>query len=206
MKKTAVAVLSELIPLKPTYALVAEVDLVIIRLKEEKKVSVLYGRCLHRGALMSDGHIEGKNLVCGLHDWDYSYETGVSSYNPKERLQLFSSQVEDGKVWVDEDEIKAWAADNPQPYDREAYQGLYKDINGAAEEPHTQYIQHLAEFGLSKVGHHGRVGAMGVPRDELPKWEQIQMLTAQLYKFPLLDDVAVGTEVVIGPNAIDSAR
>jgi len=51
------------------------------------------------------------------------------------------------------------------------------------------------------VGHHDRVSAMGVPRDELPKWEDIQVLTAQLHKVPLLDDAPVGTEVIIGPNA-----
>ncbi|NOR51442.1 MAG: glutamate synthase, partial [Gammaproteobacteria bacterium] len=125
----------------------------------------------------------------------------VSSYNPAERLHRFSSWVEDGKVWVDQDEIETWAIDNPQPYDREAYQGLYKDIHGSEDEPHIKYIQHLAEHGLSKLGHHGRVDAMGVPRSELPKWEEIQLLTAQLHKVPLLDDAAVGTEVVIGPNA-----
>ncbi len=201
MHKTAIATWSDLEILKPTYALVANVDLVVIRLEEEDKISVLYGRCLHRGALMADGHIDGENLVCGVHNWDYCYKSGVSSYQPSERLQRFNSWVEDGKVWVDGDEIRAWAADNPQPYDRDAYQGLYKDIHGGPDEPHTQYIQHLAEHGLSKVGHHGRVGAMGVPRDELPKWEQIQLLTAQLHRVPLLDEDPVGTEVIIGPNA-----
>ena len=43
--------------LVPTYALVANVDLVVIRRKDEEQASVLYGRCLHRGALLSDGHI-----------------------------------------------------------------------------------------------------------------------------------------------------
>jgi len=201
MKKTAVAEWSDLEPLKPTYALVAGVDLVVIRWPDRGQVSVLYGRCAHRGALMSDGRIEGGNIVCGLHDWDYCYKSGISSYNPKERLHRFSAWVEAGQVWVDEDEIRAWAADNPQPYDRDAYQGLYKDLHGAPEEPHFQYIQHLAEHGLSKVGHHGRVSAMGVPLEQLPRWEQIQMLTAQLHKVPLLDDASVGTQVVIGPDA-----
>ena len=150
---------------------------------------------------MADGHIEGGNLVCGVHNWDYCYKSGVSSYNPSEKLHRFNAWLEDDKVWVDADEINAWAVDNPQPYDRDAYQGLYKDIHGGPEEPHTQYIQHLAEHGLSVVGHHGRVSAMGVPRDTLPKWEQIQLLTAQLHKVPLLDEDPVGTEVVIGPNA-----
>lgn len=42
---------------------------------------------------------------------------------------------------------------------------------------------------------------MGVPFDKLPKWEDIQMVTAQLWKIPLLDDAHVSTEVIIGPNA-----
>ncbi len=201
MKKVRIADWNELEPLQPAYALLANVDLVVIRWQDEEQVSVLYGRCLHRGALMSDGHIEGKDLICGLHGWDYSYTTGVSSYNPEEKLHRFQSWVEDGAVWVDEQEIAAWEANNPQPYDRDAYQGLYKDFHGGPEESHYQYIQHLAEHGLSKLGHHGRMAAMGVPRDELPRWDDIQILTAQLSKIPLLDDAPVGTEVVIGPNA-----
>ena len=133
MDKIAIATFSDLETLQPAYALVADVDLVLIRLEEEEAVSVLYGRCLHRGALMADGHIEGNNLICGVHNWDYCYRSGVSSYNPSERLHRFSAWVEDGKVWVDKDEIRAWAVDNPQPYDRDAYQGLYKDIHGGPE-------------------------------------------------------------------------
>ena len=201
MKKISIIDWEQLKPIEPAYALIANVDLLIVRWKDNDQVSVLYGRCLHRGALMSDGHIDGENIICGLHNWDYSYKTGISSYNPAERLHRFSSWLEAGKVWVDEDEIKAWVIDNPQPYDRDSYQGLYQDLHGTPEEPHTQYIQHLAEYGLSKVGHHGRVSAMGVPRDELPQWENIQILTAQLHKVPLLDDVPVNTQVVIGPNA-----
>jgi glutamate synthase domain-containing protein 2/nitrite reductase/ring-hydroxylating ferredoxin subunit len=201
MKKVAVYDWDKLEPLIPAYALVADVDLVIVRWDDEDQVSVLYGRCLHRGALMCDGHVDGPNLICGLHNWDYNFKTGVSSYNPSERLHRFSAWLEDGKILVDRDEIKNWAIDNPQPYDRDSYQGLYKDIHGGLEEPHTQYIQELAEHGLENVGPHGRTSAMGVPRDDLPRWEHIQLLTAQLHKVPLLDDVHVGTDVIIGPNA-----
>ena len=201
MRKIRVAAWDELEPLQPAYALVANVDLVVIRWKDQEEASVLYGRCMHRGALLSDGHVEGKNLICGLHQWDYCYKTGVSSYNTEEKQHRFTSWVKDGGVWVDEDEVAAWEAENPQPYDRDTYHGLFKDFHGEPEEPHFQYIQHLAEHGLSKVGHHGRVAAMGVPRDELPKWDDIQILTAQLHTVPLLDDASVGTKVVIGPNA-----
>ena len=42
---------------------------------------------------------------------------------------------------------------------------------------------------------------MGVNRNTLPKWENIQFLPAQLHKKPLLDDEQVFTKVVIGKKA-----
>ena len=200
MKKTAVASLSQLPDRQPQYALVAEVDLVVVRFDDE--ISVFYGRCLHRGALMSDGFVRGKDLICGVHNWDYRLDSGVSAYANDEKLPKFTSWVEDDEVLVDADEIAAWAEKNPQPFNRNAYLGLYADpSHGVAEEPHTGLIQQYARDGLSKTGLHGRVDAMGVPRDKLPSWDDIQILTAQLHKAPLLEDAPVGTDVVIGPNA-----
>jgi glutamate synthase domain-containing protein 2/nitrite reductase/ring-hydroxylating ferredoxin subunit len=186
---------------EPAYALVAGVDLVVIRYDD--RVSVLYGRCLHRGALLADGFVRGDDLVCGLHEWDYRYTSGVSAYNPAEKLPKFSAWIDPAgdAVLVDENEIVAWAEKNPQAWDRSAYQGLYADLHGGPEEPHAGYIQMLARDGLTKVGHHGTVSAMGVPIPELPRWDDIQILTAQLAQRPLLDDAEVGTDVVIGPRA-----
>ncbi len=200
MKKISVAKFDALEDRKPAHALVGEVDLVVVRF--DQNVSVLYGRCLHRGALMSDGYVEGNNLFCGVHYWDYRLDTGVSEYNNKEVLPKFSSWVEGGEVLVDEDEINAWAEKHPQPFNRDAYLGAYADTShGTDEEPHNALIQRYAREGLSKTGHHGVVDSMGVPRDALPSWDDIQILTAQLHRPPLLDDEAVGTDVVIGPNA-----
>ncbi|SDL32241.1 glutamate synthase-related protein [Aliiruegeria lutimaris] len=69
------------------------------------------------------------------------------------------------------------------------------------EEPTVARIHELARDGLSKLGHHGEVGAMGVPRKDLPHWDDIQILPAQMARKPLLDDHKVGTSVVIGPRA-----
>ncbi|MCH9646937.1 MAG: Rieske 2Fe-2S domain-containing protein [Deltaproteobacteria bacterium] len=199
MRKQAIAAWDELQEKQPTYALVENVDLVIIRYGEE--VSVLYGRCHHRGALLADGHVEGQNLICGVHGWDYRFDTGVSEYNNAEALHTFRSWLEDGQLMVDADEVAAWEKDNPQPYHRDEYQGTYADVHGAPEEPHTKLIQELAANGLKKLGHHGVVSAMGVPRQDLPTWEDLQFVTAQLARLPQLDEVPVGSELVIGPNA-----
>ncbi len=185
MNKIAVAKIAELADREPVYGLVGEVDLVIVRFDDD--VSVFYGRCLHRGALMADGFVSGDNLICGVHNWDYKLSSGVSEYNNEEKLPKFSSWLEGGDVLVDADEITAWAADNPQPYDRDAYLGLYADTgHGTAEEPYNGLIQMYAREGLSKTGHHGQVEVMFVPRDQLPPWDYIQSITAQLHQPPLL--------------------
>ncbi|MGC6482564.1 MAG: glutamate synthase-related protein [Synechococcus sp.] len=199
MRKVPVARWDDLEDRQPAYALVENVDLVVVRY--DSNVSVLYGRCLHRGALMADGHVDGDNLICGVHHWDYRVDTGVSEYNNAEALKKFTVFVEEGEVRVDADEIAGWAQVHPQPFDREAYLGLYADPHGGAEEPHTGFIQKLARKGIEGVGHHGPVEAMGVTHDQLPRWSDLQVVTAQLHRLPLLDDESVGTEVVIGPRA-----
>ena len=199
MKKLAIAKWDDVADRKPMHALVADVDLVIVRYDDN--VSVLYGRCAHRGALMADGYVDGDNLICGVHYWDYRVDTGVSEYHNSETLTKFNGWVEGGEVFVDEDEIAEWAAKHPQPYKRDSYQGNYQDHHGIAIEPHTKLIRKLANEGLSKTGHHGPAAAMGVPRSQLPVWDDIQFVVAQLATLPLLDDEPVGTDVVIGPNA-----
>ena len=199
MKAHALLPLSALADRTPTHALVANVDLVITRTDES--ISVLYGRCLHRGALMSDGHVQGEDLICGVHGWDYRLDTGVSAYNNAEVLHKFTSWVDDGRLFVDEEEIAAWEKANPQPFERETYLGEYQDPHGSADEPHNAHIQQLAREGLSKLGHHGPTAAMGVSRQELPSWDSLQLLTGQLHRLPLFDDAAVGTKLVIGPKA-----
>ncbi|MFT5470540.1 MAG: glutamate synthase domain-containing protein 2/CDGSH-type Zn-finger protein [Verrucomicrobiales bacterium] len=69
------------------------------------------------------------------------------------------------------------------------------------EEPTVAFIHQLAEEGLSKFGHHGPMAAMGVPRSELPNWNGIQIIVAQLARKPLMEDIEVGTDLVIGPEA-----
>ncbi len=79
--------------------------------------------------------------------------------------------------------------------------GDSSSIQSTQEEPTLQQIHDLAREGLSKVGHHGEMGAMGVPRIHLPQWDDIQLLAAQFATKPLMDDVSVGTELIIGPQA-----
>ena len=62
-------------------------------------------------------------------------------------------------------------------------------------------IKELAQNGLKNIGHHGFSASMGVDRNTLPKWNDIQFLPAQLASRPLLDEDDVATKVVIGKTA-----
>ena len=66
-----------------------------------------------------------------LHNWDYRYDTGVSEYNNNEALTKFTAWVDEDAdaVYVDAQEIIAWRVNHPQPYNREAYLGLYADVS-----------------------------------------------------------------------------
>lgn len=69
------------------------------------------------------------------------------------------------------------------------------------EEPTVTFIHQLAREGLQSLGHHGPMTSMGVPRHLLPHWDDIQIMAAQMASKPLLEDVAVGTSLIIGPEA-----
>ena len=69
------------------------------------------------------------------------------------------------------------------------------------EEPTVTLIHQLAREGLSKVGHHGPMTSMGVPRHLLPHWDDLQLMVAQMATKPLMDDAEVSTQLIIGPEA-----
>ena len=85
--------------------------------------------------------------------------------------------------------------------------GVEKNVGAAPvatptpEEPTVAFIHQLAREGLSKLGHHGQMTSMGVPRNLLPHWDDLQIMAAQMATKPLMEDQIVGTELVIGSQA-----
>ncbi|TRW87896.1 Rieske 2Fe-2S domain-containing protein [Mycolicibacterium sp. 018/SC-01/001] len=193
-----VATFDDLTPDRPFPVSVKGVDIVLIRRGDG--VSALSGRCPHRGALLGDGHVDGDVIVCGLHGWRYHAETGVSPVNPSVVLATFPAWVADGVVYLDDTAVEDVMRTGAVTFD-DGYQGRWITPADSAEEPFVTQIHELAARGLERVGHHGPMAAMGVPRDQLPKWESIQLVTGQLARMPLLEDEPVTTHTVIGPAA-----
>ena len=194
----------------PVAAFAEGVDLVVIRYGDgPAQHSVLFGRCQHRQALLADGTVRGDDLICGVHGWDYRIDTGVSSYNDREHLHRFDSAIVDGVVTVASTELADYRRSHGLRLTVEPaneYEVHYRNAHTSPEEPFVGEIHELAVNGLSRLGHHGPMAAMGVPRSQLPSWDGLQFVTAELARRPLLDDDPVGTDVIIGPNAARPLR
>jgi len=77
----------------------------------------------------------------------------------------------------------------------------FPQAKSTIEEPTVEFIHELARDGLSKLGHHGAMTSMGVPRFALPHWDDLQVMVAQMATKPLLENIDVSTQLIIGPQA-----
>jgi len=92
-------------------------DLIVIRFDD--RVSVLSGRCPHRGARLVNAKVEGELLVCGSHGWDFRYEDGVSPSSPEDSLRQFIARIdhETDSISIDEADFERWAASHEEIFD-----------------------------------------------------------------------------------------
>lgn len=60
-------------------------------------------RCPHREGPLADGIVSGSTIVCPLHAWKFSVETGegVNGASLGKCIETFVTRVEDGIVWVE---------------------------------------------------------------------------------------------------------
>lgn len=60
-------------------------------------------RCPHRGGPLADGIVSGAIIVCPLHAWKFSLETGegVSGHSQNNCIETFRTRVENGIVMLE---------------------------------------------------------------------------------------------------------
>src|SRR5512142_893632 len=60
-------------------------------------------RCPHRGGPLSDGIISGSTVVCPLHAWKFSLESGkgVSAPSQARCVKTYRTRIEDDIVWLE---------------------------------------------------------------------------------------------------------
>ncbi|MEO0563779.1 MAG: glutamate synthase-related protein, partial [Chloroflexota bacterium] len=168
---------------KGTTVFVNERDLALYRY--EGDFYALENTCLHRQGKLGDGWLDGPNVICPLHSWDYDVKTGVSRWNAKETIATFPVKVEGDSVMVDADAVP------PKPRFEKEYLGLY-----ARRDDHFEHEMH--DIHAYSRGTEEFVEPMGSTRRNYPTFEEIYFLPGQFARLPLLDDETVNTEVIIG--------
>lgn len=147
--------------------------------------------CPHRGGQLCDGSIKPEigEIVCSLHGWNFDVRTGVSPYDPHDRLRTFAVEEREDGVYVEIPEDCGVPALNDylDPWRRRK-----DDV-----EKKMEMVHHMAD---GWIGPHGYTEPMRTVRQP-SLWDQIVFLPRQVASFPLLDHESVELETVIGKSA-----
>lgn len=158
-------------------------DLCLANVKGE--FYAIENRCPHRGGQLADGTLFNTTVVCPLHAWDFDVRSGVSDYNPKDKVATYTVKVEEGEVKIDADAV--------QPEGMKAGYLERWARHGDSLERSMDSIHKLSQ-GMSQVT------PMGTTKP-VPGFDSILFAPAQLARLPLLEYSKVETATVIGSKA-----
>ena len=65
------------------------------------RIHALTGTCPHRGGPLGQGAINGANLACPWHAWEFDCRTGEHDYNPALKIATFPAQVSGDDILID---------------------------------------------------------------------------------------------------------
>jgi nitrite reductase (NADH) small subunit len=71
---------------------------VVVNINEE--FFVLDNTCPHRGGSLGDGFVEGENITCPLHAWQFDVRTGQGTIPPSANIKSYDVEVRDNDILV----------------------------------------------------------------------------------------------------------
>jgi nitrite reductase/ring-hydroxylating ferredoxin subunit len=76
-------------------------DTPVLLLREGESIFAIHDRCSHRGCSLSEGSVEGQEIVCACHGSRFSLRDGALRHGPATAAQpAFQVRVEEGRVEV----------------------------------------------------------------------------------------------------------
>jgi glutamate synthase domain-containing protein 2 len=153
----------------------------------EGEFYALNNRCPHRGGQLADGKLQGSDLICPLHGWDFDVRTGISRYNTLDCVDTYPVTTRYGKVYLNRHDIPS----EPKEYDD--YLSRWRRPFDDREDA-MNYIHYLAGGKKQKL-EAMRTGL------HVPGFESLMFLPGQVARLPLLDDEPVDIGFKLGPRA-----
>ena len=130
-------------------------------------LSAFYDLCLHRGAALSLGWVNGDQLVCGYHGWNYAADgrcTRIPSLPPdreipaKARANAYRVQERYGLVWVCLDEPRQDIPEFPPEFTDPSFNWEPYTSEGQWRANAARMIENLADFSHFPWVHAGILG------------------------------------------------
>jgi toluene monooxygenase system ferredoxin subunit len=75
----------------------------LLLINVEDTIYAYEDKCPHKGIALSEGHLEGKVLICPIHHWEYDVCTGRGINPDSVCLNTFVVKVENGDILVNVD-------------------------------------------------------------------------------------------------------
>ena len=66
--------------------------------KRGGNVTALSGICPHRGGPLGQGAINGANVVCPWHAWEWNCTTGENDRDPEKKVASYEVKIEGGDI------------------------------------------------------------------------------------------------------------
>ena len=155
------------------------------------EIYALEDRCPHREGHLSRGWVENGEAICPLHQWNFDLKTGISPYNPRDRITTYPAEIRDGAIFIDASQV------SPLPEASFAgYQGRWRRWD---QEARGHYLIRRLAKGL-KPGTEA-MGAEVPVLSPLADFEHFHLRAAQLARSPQLGEEPVDTTITIGKGA-----
>ena len=65
------------------------------------EICAIQNQCLHRGGPLGEGYLEGNDVTCPWHAWQFNVKTGECGTMPGAKQKTFKTKVEKGEIYVD---------------------------------------------------------------------------------------------------------
>jgi phenylpropionate dioxygenase-like ring-hydroxylating dioxygenase large terminal subunit len=150
---------------KPVAAKLLDQPIVIWR--SNGKVAAFYDLCIHRGSPLSLGWVNGDQLVCAYHGWNYGADgscTLIPSLPPdreipaKARAKAFHAQERHGLIWICLDEPRQDIPEFPQEFTDPSFKWEPYTSEGQWRANAARMIENLADFSHFPWVHAGILG------------------------------------------------
>ncbi len=67
----------------------------------DDKIYAIENRCMHRGGPLGDGHLEGSQVTCPWHAWQFDVKTGACHTMQGASQKTFKTKIENGEIFVE---------------------------------------------------------------------------------------------------------